>query len=92
MSEHEFKNGQLIVPNDDIMSAFMYKEGETELIPGIEYREATSAEFIWWRKRSRMEPMDGGVEAYKRSKGETVNKVYASIQKEKENQKKHSQS
>jgi hypothetical protein len=92
MSEHEFKTGQLIVPNDDIMSAFYYKENDTELIPGVQYREATSAEFIWWNKKRSMEPMDGGVESYKKSKGGDVSKVYESIEKEKVNRKKQSQS
>lgn len=92
MSEYEFKTGQLIVPNDDIRSAFKYRENDTELVPGVDYRVATSAEFIWWSKNRDMEPMSGGIEAYKKSKGNAVSKVYESIAKEKSNQKKQSRS
>jgi hypothetical protein len=89
MSEHNFNRGELIVPNDDIRAAFLYDPFNTELIETIEYRIATSAEFIWWNKNRHLEPMNGGVESYKKARSNDVGNVYKSIDKEKSNQKKH---
>jgi len=89
MTDNIFTQGQLIVPNDDILAAFIYDAINTELIDGIEYRVASSAEFIWWNKNIHIKPMNGGIEEYKKSMSNDVSKIYTSIDKEKTNQKKH---
>ncbi len=88
MADYDFIQGQLIVPNDDIAAAFIYDAVNTELMEGVEYRVATSAEFIWWNKYRKMKPMNGGLESYKKSMSEEVGKVYKSIENEKSNQRK----
>lgn len=89
MGSNDFIHGQLIVPNDDVAAAFIYDKINTELMEGVEYRVATSAEFVWWSKNRHIRPMNGGVEAYKKSMSQDVANVYKSIDNEKANQKKH---
>ena len=89
MSENKFSPGDLVVPNEDLLAAFTYDEHNTELLENVEYRVATSAEFIWFRKNRGFTPVEGGIETYKRSMQKTVGDVYKSIDNEKNNQKKH---
>lgn len=86
--ETNFSKGELIVPNDDIKAAFIFDPLSSELIDGVSYRVANSAEFIWWSKNRNMRMMDGNIESYKKAMGHEVSEVYKSIDKEKANQKK----
>ena len=89
MMEHKFERGQLIVPNDDLTAAFKYDPENTELLEHVEYRIATSAEFIWHSKNIGMTPVDRGLEAYKSANADKVGNVYRSIEKQNSNIKKH---
>ena len=40
---YDFKNGELIVPEDNLAEAFRYSEVITKLWPNINYRKANSA-------------------------------------------------
>ena len=88
MEEYNFTRGELIVPNDDLQSAFKYDPENTVLYEGATYRVATSAEFIWFSKYSKLTPMNKGIEEYKKSQGDKVGKIYEHIEKQNENAKK----
>jgi len=47
---NEFKEGQLIVPNNNLHEAFYYWQNEMDLYDKIEYRVATSGERIYYEK------------------------------------------
>lgn len=89
MEEYKFTPGELIVPNEDLMAAFRYDPHNTEFIEGVEYRVATSAEFIWFSKNKGMTSVNNGIENYKKSQQSNVSAIYASIDKQKNNDKKH---
>lgn len=88
MANEKFNNGDLLVPNDDLAAAFHYDVNNTELLEHVEYRLATSAEMIYFKKYMKMQPVNGGLEAYKKTQQTEVNAVYASIDKEKTSNKK----
>jgi hypothetical protein len=46
----EFKDGQLLIPNNDIHQAFYYFKNQHNLVDGIEYKVATSKQRIYFEK------------------------------------------
>ena len=50
--KHNFKTGDIIIANDNLHNAFIYDSVSTELHPDVEYRKATSAEEIYFKKNA----------------------------------------
>lgn len=46
----KFPAGCVVVPNNNIWSAFIYT-GPNQIVEGVEYRQATDSEEIYWYKR-----------------------------------------
>lgn len=87
--EYDFKHGDFIVPDNDISAAFHYDAVNTVLNEHVEYRLATSAEFIYCKKSGNMTLVDGGLDKYKKSKSNDVGAVYKSMETQSRNQKKN---
>lgn len=92
MSDNKFNHGDFVVPDDDMTRLFVYDQVNTELDEFTEYRLATSAEIIYARKYLTMSFVDKGLDTYKKSQHDKVGKVYASIEKEKNNYTKQGKS
>ena len=50
-NQFDFKDGELIVPNENMAGAFYYYKTDDPLILGISYRVATSAERASYEKK-----------------------------------------
>ena len=89
--EHNFKVGDLIVPDDNLSQAFTY-QSDDDLYDDTEYRLATSAELIYRFKYMDKTLVTNGIEAYKSSKQADVGKIYKHIENGNANQRKQGQS
>ena len=72
-----FERGMLIVPNETLTAAFYYDPTNDELREDYEYREATSAERIYYEKTmmSGMSELTGSINDYKKSKSDVSSKA-----------------
>ena len=88
--EHNFKIGDLIVPDDNLSKAFIY-QSDDDLYDDTEYRVATSAEFIYRHKYMDRTVVENGIESYKSSKQADVGKIYKHIETGNANERKQGQ-
>ena len=88
--EHDFKKGDLIVPDDNLSQAFVY-QSDDDLYDDTEYRVATSAELIYRFKYMDKTLVTNGIESYKNSKQADVGKIYKHIETGNANERKQGQ-